>query len=140
MKIIIDTNVHISALAFGGNLSKKLSEIYQFEQIQTYTSISIFEELQEKLNSPKFNKITKGKINQSNLDEYLSNYKSETIFIEPSIKVNICRDPDDNMFLELALEIQADYIITGDKDLLTLNQFQSTKLCNISDFVNQFGM
>jgi uncharacterized protein len=135
MRIVIYANVHISALAFGGTISKNLIKIYQEEQIQVYTSKPIFEELQEKLSIPKFDKITKVKIDQDEINEYLNNYKQETIFGESSIIVNICRDPDDNMFLELALEIQADYIITGDKDLLSISQFQSTKICNISDFI-----
>jgi uncharacterized protein len=135
MKIIIDTNVHISALAFGGNISKNLVKIYQEERTQVYTSKPIFEELHDKLNSPKFDKITKGKILRAEIVEYLDKYQNETITAEPSIKVNVCRDPDDNMFLELALEIQADYIITGDKDLLSISQFQVTKICNMSDFI-----
>lgn len=140
MKIIIDTNVHLSALGFGGSISKNLSLIYRQDQIQIYTSRLVFEKLQQKLNSIKFVKITKGNITQLEINQYLSTYKQEMHFVEPITKVEICRDPDDNMFLELALEIKADYILTGDKDLLSIGQFHSTMICNISDFMRDFQL
>ena len=39
-----------------------------------------------------------------------------------------CRDPKDDKFLELAVDAKADWIITGDKDLLELSPFQSTSI------------
>jgi uncharacterized protein len=136
MKIIIDTNIHISALAFGGSIGSNLGLILSSNQIEVFTSEAIFRELESKLNSSKFEKISKGKISQPEINEYLLEYNQETNFIEPKIKVNICRDTDDNKFLELALEIQADYIITGDKDLLSIGNYLNTKILNMAEFIS----
>jgi uncharacterized protein len=57
------------------------------------------------------------------------------VFIEPNTKVVICRDPDDDKFLELAKTIDADFIISGDKDLLELKQFQNTTILKPSQFM-----
>jgi uncharacterized protein len=137
MKIIIDTNIHISALAFGGSISKNLILLYEHSQIKIFTSDAIYQELKEKLSSPKFAKITKGKVPNSEVEQYLLDYINESQFVEPSQVVKICRDSDDDMFLELALEIGADYILTGDKDLLSIGQFENTKISTMADFVKE---
>jgi len=54
------------------------------------------------------------------------------------IKVNACRDPKDNKFLELALSSEAKIIITGDKDLLDLHPFQGITIISPAEFVNNF--
>jgi uncharacterized protein len=140
MKIIIDTNIHISALAFGGNISKNLIMLYKNTQIEIFTSTPIYQELKEKVNSSKFIKITKGRVLANEIEHYLNSYTEETKFIDPTNIVNICRDPDDNMFLELALEIDANYILTGDKDLLSISQFKNTKISTMADFINEIEL
>jgi putative PIN family toxin of toxin-antitoxin system len=54
--------------------------------------------------------------------------------ITVSAKVNICRDPKDDKFLELAIESGALCIITGDKDLLILNPFKDVQILTATDF------
>jgi putative PIN family toxin of toxin-antitoxin system len=51
--------------------------------------------------------------------------------------VNVCRDPNDNYILALALDGEADYLITGDNDLLMLKQFGQTKIVSITVFENE---
>ena len=55
----------------------------------------------------------------------LDNY---AMTVYPNQKVNICRDKKDNFLLEAALEGKADYLVTGDEDLLILNPFHIQKL------------
>ena len=50
---------------------------------------------------------------------------------------DICRDPKDNMFLELAFEIDADFLVSGDKDLLILAEFNDTKIVKPNDFLTR---
>ena len=59
-------------------------------------------------------------------------------FIEPKTKIKVCRDPKDNMFLELAVTGKASCIITGDKDLVALNPFRGIKIISPGDFLIQF--
>ncbi len=49
--------------------------------------------------------------------------------------IEICRDPDDNKFLEIAIDGKADHIISGDKDLLALNPFQGIPIIKPADFI-----
>ncbi len=50
--------------------------------------------------------------------------------------VQACRDPKDDAFLELAVNGQTEYLITGDKDLLVLHPFEETKILSTKDFID----
>lgn len=53
-------------------------------------------------------------------------------------RFNVCRDPKDNCFLDLAVNGKADFLITGDDDLLVLNSFQDVEIMTAVAFVNRF--
>ena len=53
--------------------------------------------------------------------------------------IDICRDPKDNKFLELAVSGKADFIITGDQDLLVLNPFRNIEIITINEFLTRFN-
>lgn len=55
-------------------------------------------------------------------------------FVTVSSAVDVSRDPEDNFLLSLALDGKADFLITGDKDLLSLKKFESTEIITIADF------
>jgi len=56
--------------------------------------------------------------------------------IEVKTKINICRDTKDNFLLELATDGKADFLITGDNDLLSLKKIEKTSILTIRDFLN----
>ena len=66
---------------------------------------------------------------------FLSVFINEARVIEIKEKIQACRDPKDNMILELAVSGQADYIITGDKDLLALNPFRKIQILTPAEFL-----
>lgn len=49
-------------------------------------------------------------------------------------ETNLCRDPKDNYLVSLAIDSEADFLITGDKDLLEMNRIEETIVLNYSDF------
>lgn len=57
------------------------------------------------------------------------------LYIEITSEVSICRDPKDNYLLALAKDSQANFLITGDGDLLTLTSFEGTEILNYQDFL-----
>ncbi|MGC8756566.1 MAG: putative toxin-antitoxin system toxin component, PIN family, partial [bacterium] len=66
-----------------------------------------------------------GKINREQLKILIAGiatFVSKAIIINPITKLQICRDPEDNMLLECCLTAKADFLITGDKDLLVLKK------------------
>ena len=58
--------------------------------------------------------------------------------IEPVTHIEICRDPDDNKFLECAKDSQALYIVSGDKDLLVIEKYENIQIITAKDFCERY--
>lgn len=55
--------------------------------------------------------------------------------VEPTVRLRVCRDPNDDKFLECAVAGEAEYIISEDQDLLTLKEFQGVKVLSVAEFI-----
>ena len=128
MKVVIDTNVWVSYLI--GSLLLGLDERILSKEIKVVVSEEMLKELSEVSNRPKFKNIFTTK----KIKELFSLLDSYAIVVSPSKKVDACRDRKDNFLLEVALEEESDYLITGDEDLLVLNPFHGIKIIRPKDF------
>ena len=129
-RIVIDTNVIISAILFqNSNPAKAIKFAKQLGEI--LLSETIFREIQNTLSRPKFDRYLSLDSRRQVLSQLLLN--SELIEITETI--TICRDPKDNKFLELAVNGNANFIITGDQDLLVLNPFREIKIITVNEFI-----
>lgn len=120
MKIVIDTNVLISALIFPG----VSSEIFDFvaSNHEIWLSEWIIKEFSRKCRD-------KFKIPADVLGETLKHLGEKVnITVPKGIKPVICRDPDDDNVLWAARTAGAQIIITGDQDLLVLKEFEGTQI------------
>lgn len=72
--------------------------------------------------------------NLSNLLEIINEHAE---FIEVESVVELCRDPKDNFLLSLGKDGKADYLITGDKDLLVLEKLDNMQICTISELLER---
>jgi len=125
---VVDTNIWISFL-LGRSLDSLINSI-KSRQIEIFFSPELYDEL--------FNVITRQKfkpyftdIKIAEINEIISrNVKN----IEPDCIITDCRDPKDNFLLELAVSAQADYLITGDSDLLALDPFHNVRIIKARDF------
>ncbi len=122
IKLVLDTSTIISAFFWRGNESELLKCIEQ-GKATCYLTKEILSELEDVINRPKFNQVMKnaGLTPAQIMQKIIS---LSHIIITPTIKINICRDVNDNKFLECAESAKADYIVSGDADLLTLKEFQ----------------
>ncbi|PSB56465.1 putative toxin-antitoxin system toxin component, PIN family [Chamaesiphon polymorphus] len=113
--IVIDTNIFISAA-----LSPNGTAYQAFAQaVQKFTIVQsdeTYQEIADRIYKNKFDKY----ISNERREEFLNLIKNQSKFIQPISQITSCRDPDDNKFLELAIDSNAKFLITGDKDLLTL--------------------
>ena len=128
-KVVIDTNVWISALFWRGK-PRKIYDLFVEDKILTYFSEATFKEWIEKISklSKLFNKEKEIKL----LGKLI---KNRAVFLEPVKEVKVCRDPKDNMVLEIAEVSNSKYIISGDKDLLSLKKYKSIKIVSPSQFL-----
>ena len=131
-KIVVDTNVAISALGWGGHPDELIRKVAKGELL-LYISPEIIDEIIEVMNYPKFNFTVQRK------QALLSILKDKSIMVEPKRKIQIIEeDPSDNMFLECAVSAKVDYIVSGDKHLLSLKEFNDIKIIKVADFLREF--
>lgn len=128
IKVVLDTNVLISAILFGGNPAQILYSVIE-EKILAITSPILTSELKEVFNKKFSLKETDFKLTFKNIDEIF-------ITVQPKKIVNISRDGDDNRVLEAAFEGGCSYIITGDKDLLDLKIYKNIKIVTPEAFLS----
>ncbi|WP_228014431.1 putative toxin-antitoxin system toxin component, PIN family [Fortiea sp. LEGE XX443] len=129
-RFVFDTNVLISAFLF--NQSKPRQALDQAQNIGLIIfSSSVFSELKEVLYRPKFDKY----LTLSRRQEFLEHLTETTQFIDVTEQIDECRDPKDNKYLELAMSGKAEYIVTGNNDLLILNPWRSIKILTVQEFL-----
>ncbi len=115
MRLVLDTNVLIAAVVADG-LCRDLVR-RRLENHSLITSLTLLNELREKLEE-KFDVKAKD-------IPFLRAYEARADFFEPApLDANVCRDPDDVAVLATAIAGKADFIITGDQDLLVLSQHE----------------
>jgi putative PIN family toxin of toxin-antitoxin system len=127
---VIDVNVLISGFLFINSKPRFALNKAQDLGMVLLTN-SIFLELVEVINRPKFNRY----LSQESKQELINDLTKTSLFIEPCIIINECRDVKDNKYLELAVTGKAECIITGDQDLLVLNPFRHIPIITVQEFL-----
>jgi putative PIN family toxin of toxin-antitoxin system len=130
-KIIIDTNLWISFLI--GKSFTNLKSLIVEKQIEIIISEQLLAEIRTVTQRPKLTKY----FPQQKVEDFLEFLISIAIKIEITSNVTLCRDPKDNFLLALAKDSKADYLLTGDSDLLILNRFENTEILKYIDFIQQ---
>lgn len=127
LKVVLDTNIIVSALVFGGRPEEILKIALQRE-ISPITSPLLQAELSETL-------IKKFNFSELKVQQIEKKLKKICKVVSPSIEIHVSRDEMDNKVLEAAIEGKCTYIITGDKDLLDLKVFKKIKILTPNQFL-----
>ena len=131
MRVVIDTNVLISALFWPGKPKQLFNQVRR-GKITFLTSEMLLAELKEVLT-----RVDKPfTLSAEESERVLVAIRNLAEIIEPHTLVQACRDDADNRILECALDGQADWIVTGDSDLLDLKSFQEIKIAAVADFLS----
>ena len=135
IKVVLDTNVLISGLLWEGLPNNLLAMVKQ-GKLELCTSTEIIEELEGVLKREKF----KPRIEElgTNVNELVSSIMILASFYQVETYPNVINeDPDDNMFLACALNSGANYVISGDRHLLSLGRYKHIKILSPSDFLDE---
>ncbi|MBI5212473.1 MAG: putative toxin-antitoxin system toxin component, PIN family [Nitrospirae bacterium] len=130
VKVVLDTNILISSLLFKGELSQVV-DLWKKGKIIPIFSRDTFDEFKTVLEYPKFS-LTKHEMKVIIEEEVLPFF--EVIEVADKIK-RICRDADDDKFIGCAVSASANFIVTGDKDLLNIGRYKSVKILSASEFL-----
>jgi putative PIN family toxin of toxin-antitoxin system len=136
MRIVLDTNVWISAWFWGG-IPSQILILCQEQRVMIFASPALLQEFEKTLSRPKFQKRIKS-LNSTVSD--VVNKTRELITLCSTISVNVpeLRDRDDLIILGTAQASQAEVIITGDRDLLVLKSFNGVPILTPQDFLKNY--
>jgi len=132
-RVVLDTNVLVSALFFGGRLEELIGRWKSGELIPLF-SRATFAEFSRVLAYPRFG-LTAPEINALIEEEILP--WCDVVEIGAAVEDihGICRDPGDDMFLSCSVAAGADAIVSGDRDLLDLGTFRGIPILSVADFL-----
>jgi len=127
LRVVLDTSTVVSGVI--GGISTEVLDLLKEGVFEALVSEEIFREYTEVLNRPKFG------FPRWVINDILGFLRAEGIWVFPRRKFSVIKeDPDDNKFLEAALEGKADYILSGDKHLLNLEEFEGIPIIGSREF------
>ena len=127
MKVVFDTNVFISAFATEGVCSILLKRA-RLKEFKLFVCPVVIEEIKNVLKQ-------KFKAEKETIEEALEVIMETSVFVEITEEIKgVCRDRDDDLILSCALSSGANYLISGDKDLLEVKEYKGIKIISPRDF------
>jgi len=129
LKLVIDTNIFVSGvLVEGGNPSVIIKAWKRTQKYQLFVTEEIIQEVlrvMQRLN-----------VNPDIIADWDRVIRKNAISVIPTKKIEAIKDdPSDNKFLECAIEVSADYIVSGDKHLKGLKEFNGIKIVSAKEFL-----
>ena len=130
ISVILDTSTYVSALLSKEGISAKIFEFIIKGELFNFYTEEIIAEVNDVLNREKFN------LQKDKIEHFISLIKQNSFLVQQleNYKIIKCRDPQDDKFLSLSSQIEANYLITWDDDLLVLKEINSTKIINPEKF------
>jgi putative PIN family toxin of toxin-antitoxin system len=132
LKLVVDTNVVISALLKPESNPALIMSLILRGDCRLCVTEKIFSEYEEVSGRGKFKKL-----DQASLREFLSTLRSKALWVVPKVTIDgMTKDPEDNAFLECALESKADFLITGNIHHFPAEKFRRTSIVTPAEFIS----
>jgi putative PIN family toxin of toxin-antitoxin system len=133
IRVVLDTNVYISALMFGG-LPGSLLDLAFLQSFVLVASPALLDELDEKLR-------LKFEVPSEDAAMIRAKLESTAEIVRPDMVLNVITDdPDDDRVLECAVNGHVDYIVTGDRHLLKLSTYEAIPIITVREFLDAVEM
>jgi putative PIN family toxin of toxin-antitoxin system len=119
LRCVFDTNVLVSALLLPDSKPRQALDV-ALQRGKVLVSFPVLAEIYEVLGRKQFRRY----IDEEDVRAFLAALTRETEYVDVGETIRACRDPKDDKFFELAVSGHANYIVSGDADLLALNPFR----------------
>ena len=133
VRVVFDTNALISALIVPSSVPAKALDL-AVEHFEIIVSKATWQEFEQKIKKTSLERYFR---NSQDRDAAIHAINRVVTHVAVRSVVTDCRDPKDNLFLELALDGKAETIISGDKDLLVLNPWRGVCIQSPGDFYRE---
>jgi len=131
-RIVLDTNTLISGILFRASVPL-LASTRAFEHDEVLSSSATRNELREVIKREKFDRYIRLADRLTIVEDIIE----DMVHVNIDEQIQMCRDPKDDKFLDLAVNGNADYIVTGDKDLLSMQRILGTLIISPADYLAQ---
>ncbi len=129
IRVVVDTNVYVSALMFGG-VPGSLLDLAFLKSFVLVISPALLDELEEKLR-------LKFEVPSEDTAIIRAKLESTAEMVRPDMVLHVITDdPDDDRVLECAVKGRADYIVTGDRHLLKLSAYEGISIVTVREFLD----
>lgn len=129
MRILLDTNLWVSAL-LSERTRVRIERLLGNPFFEVLADAKLIAELEDVCSRPKIAKY----LPPGRIAVFLQILQERLDFIVPVSQVRVCRDPDDDYLLAICMDGNADFLLTGDSDLLILSSFGQTRILTLTDF------
>lgn len=130
LRFVLDTNVLVSAALTPSGKPRQLFEFAARQGLFLFSE-ETYAELVDVLYRPRLQRY----LSENKVEGFLERVVSVTSRIVPLERIVACRDPKDDKFLEAAVSGKADYLVTGDQDLIVLHPFRGIPILTPGDFL-----
>jgi len=132
MRVVLDTGILVAALITVGTPPDKIYQAWKKKRFELFTSEWQLEEFRRVSRYPKLRSF----INPAEAGQMVNGIKLNAFVYTSLPAVDVCKDPDDNPILAIALECKADFLVTGDKrDLLSMERIHMTPIVSAARFL-----
>jgi hypothetical protein len=134
VKAVLDTNVLVSAAIVRSSPPGQILAELKLRAFEAITTPDLLQELEDVTRRPQL--LTRLAWTEEDRQVFLNDYGDAAVKVQPTASLTVIKeDPDDNRVLEAAVAGEADYIVTGDKDLLNLDAFEGIRILTPAQFV-----
>lgn len=137
MRVVIDTNVLIAGLLWHGSPHALLTQV-RSGALGLVSSPALLVELADVLSRTKFDAVLTR--TNTSCERLLAEVRQLTQVFDPPLAQPVCRDPDDDKVLALALAARVELIVSGDRDLLVLQQFEGMPIVDPAQALQRVGV
>jgi len=132
MRAVLDTNVLVSGLLVSSGHPADILRAWRIGRYQLVTSSPLLEELIDVLFRPRVLRRLPGTLDD--VATFIADFARSAIVVTPTSSLNVIADPSDNRLLEAAIAGHADYIVSGDRDVVNLDQYQGIQVVTPARF------
>ena len=130
MRLVLDTNVVASSMLWGGR-PRLLLQARREKRVELYTSMPLLAELTDILSRRKFEERIAASM--LTIDQLVDRYAELAQVVRPTVIPRIAPDPDDDVVIGTAFAAKADLLVTGDRMLLLVVEYQGVRIVRVAE-------
>lgn len=133
LRVVLDTNIIVSGIISSSGNPRRILQAWRQKEFTLLSSEAVIQEVTKVFHYPHLSETYQ--ISESDVQIVVQSLVNDAELLEDLYEVERSRDPDDNVLLACALEGKADYLVSGDSDLLSIKYYHGTQIRTPKQFL-----